>query len=309
MVLKDFITFFLEISFVILCTVCGLLLLLVALFVIVSIHACKQNQKRLNKTKHYEKLTLKRDISISREVIPIPYPKENQNTYYLPQGENIFHYDGEPADHSDFGFKYSENESHKNYDCSTPPGSITSRASSLKRPLKVVKSSFYHSDSDTQEGFSLSEVADSEPFKGKSERACTLDLMESSSFSSGKLKFTLKYETNNSRLIIEIKKAFDLKNIYNIEESDFSTYVTFCLIPEDFGWFRTRIIESNQNPEYNETVKVHNIKYHKLREYSITFFVMHCGIAGERPIGRLLFSLNDIQRDHVVELCEEVLNT
>ena len=309
MVVKDFIIFFLEISFIILCTVCGFLFLLVALFAIVSIHACNQNQKRLNKTKHYEKLTLKRDISISKEVIPIPYPKEIQNTYYLRQGENIFHYDGEPADHSDFGFKYSENESHRNYDCFTPPGSVTSRASSLKRPLKVVKSSFYHSDSDTQEAFSLSEFADLEPFKSKLDVAYTIDSMESSSFSSGKLKFSLKYETNKSRLIIEIKNAFDLKNIYNIEESDFSTYVTFCLIPEDFGWFRTRIIESSQNPEYNETVKIDNIKYHKLREYSITFFVMHCGIANERPIGRLLFSLNDIQRDHVVELCEEVLNT
>ena len=123
----------------------------------------------------------------------------------------------------------------------------------------------------------------------------------------GSLFFILEYNPSVPELLVTVKSGLDLPPVNGGENSPLNSYVNFCLVPEDFLWQRTAVVVNSRNPVFSETFRIHDVLYHKLREYTLCFFVMDCThVMGERVIGKVLYPLSDLRAEDRVEVCKEL---
>lgn len=121
------------------------------------------------------------------------------------------------------------------------------------------------------------------------------------------LNFQLQYHANVPELMVVVKNAFDLQPTVDVTSEAVNSYVNLCLVPEDFLWKRTRVVENDSDPVYEETFRIRDVLYHKLREYTLCLFVMDSHpVLGERPIGRIVYPLSELRADQAVDVCQEL---
>lgn len=121
------------------------------------------------------------------------------------------------------------------------------------------------------------------------------------------LNFQLQYHANVPELVVYVKNAFDLPPTVDVTSDSVNSYVNLCLVPEDFLWKRTRVVENDSDPVYEETFRIRDVLYHKLREYTLCLFVMDSHpLLGERPIGRIVYPLSELRADQAVDVCQEL---
>ena len=123
----------------------------------------------------------------------------------------------------------------------------------------------------------------------------------------GSLRFQLQYDSSVPELLITVKHALDLPSINTDSNERVNSYVNLCLVPEDFLWKRTRVINNESDPVFNEKFEIRDVLHHKLREYLVCFYVMdsHC-LLGERVIGKVLYPLSDLRAEQIVDVCKEI---
>lgn len=123
--------------------------------------------------------------------------------------------------------------------------------------------------------------------------------------SPGMLSFTLEYIASVPELLITVKNGIDLPSATGNTEGRVNSYVNLCIVPEDFLWKRTRVVENDRDPVYAETFQIRDVLYHKLREYTLCFYVMDCHpVMGERVIGKILYPLSDLRAEQLVDVCK-----
>jgi len=121
------------------------------------------------------------------------------------------------------------------------------------------------------------------------------------------LSFQLQYNSKVPELMVTVKNAFDLQPKVDVTSDSVNSYVNLCLVPEDFLWKRTRVVENDTDPEFNETFRIRDVLYHKLREYTLCLFVMDTHpLLGERPIGKVLYPLSELRAEQAVDICQEL---
>ena len=124
----------------------------------------------------------------------------------------------------------------------------------------------------------------------------------------GALRFALKYNSEEHILIISVKQAFELPMLDDGPGATVNCYVNLTLVPEDFLWKRTRVVEKTRQPVFNETFEIHDVLYHKLREYLLCFFLMDSHVTkGERVIGKVTYPLSDLRAGIEVDACIELV--
>jgi len=124
----------------------------------------------------------------------------------------------------------------------------------------------------------------------------------------GSLSFLLQYNATDPELLITVKHATDLPTSTGNTNGSINTYVNLCIVPEDFLWKRTRVIDNDRDPVFNETFQIKDVLYHKLREYTICFYVMDCHpIMGERPIGKVMYPLSDLRVETTLNITQDLI--
>lgn len=104
-----------------------------------------------------------------------------------------------------------------------------------------------------------------------------------------------------------VKHAFDLRPVVDVTSDVVNSYVNLCLVPEDFLWQRTHVVENNRDPIYDEKFCIQDVLYHKLREYTLCLYVMDSHpLLGERPIGKILYPLSELRAEKAVDVCQEL---
>ena len=130
---------------------------------------------------------------------------------------------------------------------------------------------------------------------------------ENRSTQYGLLSFILEYHAQIPELLITVKHAIDLPSCTGSSDGQVNSYVNLCIVPEDFLWKRTQVVENNRDPCYNETFQIQDVLYHKLREYTICFYVMDVHpTMGERVIGKVLYPLCELRAEQIVDTTREL---
>lgn len=89
----------------------------------------------------------------------------------------------------------------------------------------------------------------------------------------GRLRFALHYIALKNELQVNIIKAANLP-IYDNKEG-INPYIKICLLPQQFCWQRTQIIENNPDPVYNETFVISGFSRERLHDYTLRFCVVN----------------------------------
>ena len=133
------------------------------------------------------------------------------------------------------------------------------------------------------------------------------ELPLTSPFGPGSLFFVVEYNQAVPELLVTIKSGIELPTMNGEQDSQLSSYVNFCLVPEDFLWQKTNVILNETNPVFDETFRIQDVLYHKLREYTLCFYVMDCtNPTSECVIGKVLYPLSDLREGVKVEVCKEL---
>ena len=122
----------------------------------------------------------------------------------------------------------------------------------------------------------------------------------------GSLSFMLQYDASVPELLIRVKRALDLPSVTGDIDKPVNSYVNLCLVPEDFLWKRTQVIENDRDPVFNTTFEIRDVLHHKLREYILCFYVMDKNVLGERVIGKILYPLSDLRAEQIIDVCKEL---
>lgn len=121
------------------------------------------------------------------------------------------------------------------------------------------------------------------------------------------LAFALEYQPAVLKLVITVKHAFDLQPVSDSPSGQVNSYVNLCIVPEDFLWQRTQVVKNDQDPVFNQNFEIRDVLYHKLREYTLCFYVMDTHpILGERVIGKVLYPLSELRAEQLVDVCKEL---
>ena len=122
----------------------------------------------------------------------------------------------------------------------------------------------------------------------------------------GALLFSFLYDAVVTELTISVKRAIDLPTLDEDQEY-VNSYVNVCIVPEDFYWQRTSVVENTSDPIFNETFHIPDVLHHKLRQYSLCFLVMDSNkVYGERLIGKVIVPLSDLRAGVTTEMCKEL---
>ena len=144
----------------------------------------------------------------------------------------------------------------------------------------------------------------------KTEQLISYDQESSTPFKPverGSLTFLLEYDSKVPELLITVKNAIDLPSATGGQKDSVNSYVNLCIVPEDFLWKRTDIVPNDSCPIYNKTFRITDVLYHKLREYTLCFYVMDVHLTmGERVVGKVLYPLSDLRMEQIVEVQKEL---
>lgn len=114
----------------------------------------------------------------------------------------------------------------------------------------------------------------------------------------GKIRFALHYNVAKTELQVNIIKAVDLPITDNKE--GINPLVKISLLPQQFCWQRTKIIEGTPDPVFNETFVISGFSKDRIKEYELKFRVVNFHDRfkdryGDDVIGEILFPLSDLK--------------
>lgn len=106
----------------------------------------------------------------------------------------------------------------------------------------------------------------------------------------GKLKFSVQYLKDKNQLQVTILKAINLFD--STLDSQLSSFVKVCLLPQRFCWQRTKAVERTQHPVYNETFVISGFSHERLASYTLLICVVYAasqwqGHYGDNVIGEI----------------------
>lgn len=116
--------------------------------------------------------------------------------------------------------------------------------------------------------------------------------------SLGKIRFALHYNVAKTELQVNIIKAVDLPITDNKE--GINPLVKISLLPQQFCWQRTKIIEGAPDPVFNETFVISGFSKDRIKEYELKFRVVNFHDSfkdryGDDVIGEILFPLSELK--------------
>lgn len=114
----------------------------------------------------------------------------------------------------------------------------------------------------------------------------------------GKIRFALHYNVAKTELQVNIIKAVDLPITDNKE--GINSLVKISLLPQQFCWQRTKIIEGTPDPVFNETFVISGFSKERIQEYELKFRVVNFRDRfkdryGDDVIGEILFPLSELK--------------
>lgn len=114
----------------------------------------------------------------------------------------------------------------------------------------------------------------------------------------GKIRFALHYNVAKTELQVNIIKAVDLPITDNKE--GINPLVKISLLPQQYCWQRTKIIEGTPDPVFNETFVISGFSKDRIKEYELKFRVVNFHDTlkdryGDDVIGEILFPLSELK--------------
>ena len=114
---------------------------------------------------------------------------------------------------------------------------------------------------------------------------------------SGRIRFALNYNVAKTELQVNIIKAIDLPITNNKE--GINPFVKISLLPQQFCWQRTKVIEGTPDPAFNETFIISGFSKDRIKEYVLRFRVVNFHQRnkdryGDDVIGEILFPLSEL---------------
>ena len=114
----------------------------------------------------------------------------------------------------------------------------------------------------------------------------------------GRIRFALHYNVAKTELQVNIIKAINLPISDNKE--GINPMVKLSLLPQQFCWQRTKIIEGTPDPVFNETFVISGFSKDRIREYELKFRVVNFHDTfkeryGDDIIGEILFPLSELK--------------
>jgi len=114
----------------------------------------------------------------------------------------------------------------------------------------------------------------------------------------GRIRFALHYNVAKTELQVNIIKAINLPITDNKE--GINPMVKLSLLPQQFCWQRTKIIEGTPDPVFNETFVISGFSKDRIKEYELKFRVVNFqdnfkGRYGDDVIGEILFPLLELK--------------
>ena len=208
------------------------------------------------------------------------------------------------------GFVSLESQQNSGYE--SPPSLSLEQASRASTSVTIANAGTYYSHSeffsdDDSSSLNPSTCTDTENVVSYDQEPDYKTTVRSQHQGPAFLNFQLQYHASVPELVVVVKNAFDLQPTVDVTSNEVNSYVNLCLVPEDFLWKRTRVVENDSDPVYEETFRIHDVLYHKLREYTLCLFVMDSHpLLGERPIGRIVYPLSELRADQAVDVCQEL---
>ena len=115
----------------------------------------------------------------------------------------------------------------------------------------------------------------------------------------GRLRFALHYNLAKNELQVNIIKATELRVGSNA--NGVNPFVKICLLPQQFCWQRTKVIEGTRDPVFNETFIISGFSKDRMKEYALQFRVINYrdwfyDRYGDDVIGEIHFPLSEVKR-------------
>ncbi|XP_058951631.2 synaptotagmin-4 isoform X2 [Pocillopora verrucosa] len=114
----------------------------------------------------------------------------------------------------------------------------------------------------------------------------------------GKVRFALHYNVAKTELQVNVIKAVGLPITDNKE--GINPLVKISLLPQQFCWQRTKIIEGTPDPVFNETFVISGFSKDRIKEYELKFRVVNFHDKfkdryADDVIGEILFPLSELK--------------
>lgn len=121
--------------------------------------------------------------------------------------------------------------------------------------------------------------------------------------SRGRIRFALHYNFAKTELQVNIIKAINLPIADN--KQGINPMVKLSLLPQQFCWQRTKVIEGTADPVFNETFVISGFSKDRIKEYELKFRVVNFRDNfkeryGDDVIGEILFPLSELK---MIENC------
>lgn len=172
----------------------------------------------------------------------------------------------------------------------------------IKKEVTSVKQNKFNLDSENSlHGLKKS----ASPSEGQ-EKICTAILIEDDQPPSpilsegkiGRLRFALHYNVARNELQVNIIKAVDLPVVNN--QDGINSFLKICLLPQQFCWQRTKVIEGTCDPVFNETFIISGFSKERMKEYVLQFRVINYrdwfnDRYGDDVIGEIHFPLSELK--------------
>lgn len=114
----------------------------------------------------------------------------------------------------------------------------------------------------------------------------------------GRIRFALHYNVLKNELQVNIIKATNLPITDNKE--GINPMVKLSLLPQQFCWQRTKVIEGTPDPVFNETFVISGFSKDRIKEYELKFRIVNFHDTfkeryGDDVIGEILFPLSELK--------------
>lgn len=114
----------------------------------------------------------------------------------------------------------------------------------------------------------------------------------------GRIRFALHYNVAKTELQVNIIKAINLPIADN--KQGINPMVKLSLLPQQFCWQRTKVIEGTPDPVFNETFVISGFSKDRIKEYELKFRVVNFQDTfkeryADDIIGEILFPLSEIK--------------
>lgn len=114
----------------------------------------------------------------------------------------------------------------------------------------------------------------------------------------GRIRFALHYNVAKTELQVNIIKAINLPITDN--KQGINPMVKLSLLPQQFCWQRTKIVDGTPDPIFNETFVISGFSKDRIQDYELKFRVVNFQDTfkeryGDDVIGEILFPLSELK--------------